>query len=374
MPTALLAGAFGQRSPDDEAVLEAFLAALPEWQIIVTSSEPSLTAATHGCRAVPARDLRALGRALLEADAIVLAGGTVFRMLHGRAGRSMHDLLTWALLLAAGGQVTGKPVAMLGIGADPLPDARARRLARALVRCADLLVLRDEESAHALSAAGAPTPFRVGADPAWTLVDESPTAAQDGERVLVALGHPAEAGNLADRLAAALGPLVTSGLKVELQPWQDSHGATRGGGMASALAARLGGRVQVAAPPANPGDAKMCMTGARLVVCLCSFAMMVAAAAGTPFVAIAHEHKHVGLARRLQQPAVPISADPATITDKILGGLGGQAAASPAAVRAEIARAAEGFRLLRLLLTGGAASELDTFGGLSLVPASWTAK
>jgi polysaccharide pyruvyl transferase WcaK-like protein len=373
MPTALLAGAFGQRSPDDEAVLEAFLAALPEWQIVVTSSQPSLTAATHGCRAVPARNLRALGRALRDADAIVLAGGTVFRTLHGRAGRSMHDLLTWALRLAAGGKVTGKPVAMLGVGADPLPDARARRLARALVRCADLLVLRDEESAHALSAAGAPTPFRVGADPAWTLVDESPTAEQDGERVLVALGHPAEAAILADRLAAVLGPLVTSGLKVELQPWQDGHGATRGG-MASALATRLGGRVHVAAPPANPGDAKVRMAGARLVVCLYSFAMMAAAAAGTPFVAIAHEHKHVGLARRLQQPAVPLAADPATITDRILGGLGGQAAASPAAVRAEIARAAEGFRLLRLLLTGGAASELDTFGGLSLVPTPWTAK
>jgi polysaccharide pyruvyl transferase WcaK-like protein len=373
MPTALLAGAFGQRNPDDEAVLEAFLAALPEWRVVATSSEPALTATTHHCGAVRARDPRALGRALLVADAVVLAGGTVFKTLSPSTGRPPHELLTWALLLATGGQATGKPVAMLGVGADPLPDARARRLARVLVRRADLLVLRDEESAHALSAAGAPIPFRVGADPAWTLVDEPPTTPQDRDSVVVVLGHPAEERNLADRLAAALGPLVASGAKVELQPWQSGHATTGAGGLASALAARLGGRVRVAAPPADLSDARIRMAGARLVVCLCSYAMMAAAAAGTPFVAIAQEQKHVGLARRLQQPAISITADPARIADKILSGLGGRAA-SPAAVRAEIARAAEGFRLLRLLLTGGAASELDTFDGLSLVPPPWTAK
>ena len=370
MPTVLLAGAFGQRNPDDEAVLDAFMAALPEWQIVATSRQPALTAATHRCAAVQDRDLRVLGRALLGADAVVVGGGTVFASPHPSAGRHPRDPLTWALRLATGGQATGKPVAMLGVGADPLSDARARRLARVLVRRADLLVLRDEESAHALSAAGAPTPFRVGADPAWILVDESPTV-QERENVVVVLSDPIEEGNLADRLAAAFGPLVASGVKVELQPWQDSHATAGGPGLASAIATRLGGRVQVAAPAADLSDARIRLTGARLVVCLCSYAMMAAAAAGTPFVALAHEHKHVGLARRLQQPAIPITSDPARITEEILRGLGGRAA-SPAAVRAEIARAAEGFRLLRLLLTGGASSELDTFDGLSLVPAPWT--
>jgi hypothetical protein len=43
-------------------------------------------------------------------------------------------------------------------------------------------------------------------------------------------------------------------------------------------------------------------------------------------------------------------------------------------VHAEIARAAEGFRLLRLLLTHGTLAELDSLDGLSLVPAPWTAR
>ena len=372
MPTALLAGAFGQRNPGDEAVLAAFLAALPDWQAVATSSQPSLTATMHHCKAIPARDRRALGRALRELDAVVFAGGTVFTALHPSTGRPAHDRLNWAVLLAAGGQALGKPVAMLGVGAGPLPDVRARWLARALVRRADLLVLRDEESAHMLAAAGAPIPFRVGADPAWTLVDQPPVGAENRDGVVVALTEPAQERNLADRLATALAPLVTAGVKVKLQPWQGSDAPT-GGGLASAAAARLDGRVEVAAPPADLLDARIRMAGARLAVCLDSHAVIAAAAAGIPVVILAHQPEHIGLARRLQQPFVPVSADPATIAATVLSGLDGMAA-SPAAVHAEIARAAEGFRLLRLLLTHGAVSELDSFDGLSLVPAPWVAR
>jgi polysaccharide pyruvyl transferase WcaK-like protein len=129
----------------------------------------------------------------------------------------------------------------------------------------------------------------------------------------------------------------------------------------------------VMAAPADLMGARLQMAGVRLAVCLNAHAMVAAAAAGTPVVTIAHEPQHIGLARRLQQPAVPVTADPATIAATILGSLDGQAASS-AAVHAEIARAAEGFRLLRLLLTHGMGSEQDTFDGLTLVPAPWVAR
>jgi polysaccharide pyruvyl transferase WcaK-like protein len=139
------------------------------------------------------------------------------------------------------------------------------------------------------------------------------------------------------------------------------------------VATRLNGRVEVAPPPANLFDAWARIAGARLAVCLSSHAMIAAAAVGTPLVAIAHQLKLIGLARRLQQPAAAFTADPALIAGKLLSGLDAQPA-SPHAVHAEIARAAEGFRLLRLLLTHGTLSELDSLDGLSLVPAPWTAR
>ena len=366
MPTVLLAGAHGHQSPDREAIQAALSGALPDWRIVTPSSAPA-------SGAVPGRARRNLGRAVLNADAVVFVGGTVFTTLHPSTARSPHDLLTRALLLAGGGRAAGKPVAMLGVGADRLPDARARWLARALVRRADLLVLCDEESAHLLATVGAPIPFRVGADPVWTLVDHAPVTGRNRDGVVVALDHLPGGANLADRLASALGPLLASGVRVQLQPWQGGDTTTGSSGLASAVATRLDGRVEVAAPPANMLDAWTRIAGARLAVCLSSHAMIAAAAVGTPLVAIAHQLKLIGLARRLQQPAVPFTADPGLITGMLLSGLDAQPV-SPHAVQAEIARAAEGFRLLRLLLTHGTLSELDSLDGLSLVPAPWTTR
>jgi polysaccharide pyruvyl transferase WcaK-like protein len=366
MPTVLLAGAHGHQSPDREAMEAALRGALPDWRIVTPSSAPA-------SGAVPGQARRNLGRAVLNADAVVFVGGTVFTTLHPSTARSPHDLLTRALLLAGGGRAAGKPVAMVGVGADRLPDARARWLARALVRRADLLVLCDEESAHLLASAGAPIPFRVGADPVWTLVDHAPVTGRNRDGVVVALDPLPGGANLADRLASALGPLLASGVRVQLQPWQGGETTTRSSGLASAVATRLDGRVEVAAPPANMLDAWTQIAGARLAVCLSSHAMIAAAAVGTPLLAIAHQVKLMGLARRLQQPAVPFTADPALITGMLLTGLDAQPA-SPHAVHAEIVRAAEGFRLLRLLLTHGMLSELDSLDGLSLVPAPWTAR
>ena len=366
MPTVLLAGAPRHRSPEHEAMLAALRGALPDWRIVTTGGAPA-------SGAVEARARRSLGRTVLNSDAVVFVGGTVFTTLRPSTARSPHDLLARALLLAGGGRAAGKPVAMLGVAADQLPDARARWLARALVRRADLLVLCDEESAHVLATAGAPIPFRVGADPVWTLVDHAPVTRGNRDGVVVALGHLPGDANLADRLAGALGPLVDTGVTVQLQPWQGGDRATGSGGLASAVATRLNGRVEVTAPPASMLDAWARIAGARLAVCLNSHAMIAAAAVGTPLVAIAHQLKLIGLARRLQQPAAPFTADPAVIGGKLLSGLDAQPA-SPHAVHAEIARAAEGFRLLRLLLTRGTLSELDSLDGLSLVPAPWTAR
>jgi len=367
MPTALLAGAHERQSPDHEAMLAAFRGALPDWRIVTTGGAPA-------SGAVEARARRSLGRTVLNADAVVFVGGTVFTTLRRPStGRSPHDVLARALLLAGGSRAAGKPVAMLGVAADQLPDARARWLARALVRRADLLVLCDEESAHVLATVGAPIPFRVGADPAWTLVDHALVARRDRDGVVVALGDLPGDANLADRLAGALGPLADTGVTVQLQPWHGGDRATGSAGLASAVATRLHGRVEVTTPPANLPDAWTRIAGARLAVCLSSHAMIAAAAVGTPLVAIAHQLKLIGLARRLQQPAAAITANPALIAGKLLSGLDAQPA-SPHTVQAEIARAAEGFRLLRLLLTHGTLSELDSLDGLSLVPAPWTAR
>jgi polysaccharide pyruvyl transferase WcaK-like protein len=376
MPTALLAGAFGQRNPGDDALLEAFTRALPDWDVVATVGPQSLPE-EGGARAVSSAEPRRVARQAASADAVIFAGGTVFKGLRRETGRPPLDLLRRALALAYGAKALGKPLALVGVGASPIASRQGRALMRRLVGQADLLVLRDEESADVLAEAGAQAPFRVGADPAWTLFDAPPRLpSTDGSGVLVALSHEAGGGRLADDLAAALVPVLAAQHPVRLQPWQIG-GLTRPDDLdlARAIDRRLGGAAELLLPPVDLHEAQALFARQRLVVGLRFHALVTAAAAGTRFVAVAHEPKLAAVARRLGQPAVAVDGDgldPILLAREILTALDGGAPPRAATVRGEIARSEQSLRLLRLLLSRGRAEDADTIGTLPLAPGGWS--
>ena len=126
-------------------------------------------------------------------------------------------------MLLEGARLRGIPFAAVGVGAGSLRSPTAKRLTRSIAERADLLILRDEESAAVLDATGAHGPFRIGADPAWMLFDgrrAQATAARDG--VVVAVSHLADddTERLVERISHVVEPLVVRGEPVELQPWQ----------------------------------------------------------------------------------------------------------------------------------------------------------
>jgi polysaccharide pyruvyl transferase WcaK-like protein len=318
-----------------------------------------------------------VARQAASADAVIFAGGTVFKGLRRETGRPPLDLLRRALALAYGAKALGKPLALVGVGASPVASRQGRALMRRLVGQADLLVLRDEESADVLAEAGAQAPFRVGADPAWTLFDAPPRLpASDGTGVLVALSHEAGGGRLADDLAAALVPVLAAQHPVLLQPWQIG-GLTRPDDLdlARAIDRRLGGAAELLLPPVDLHEAQALFARQRLVVGLRFHALVTAAAAGTRFVAVAHEPKLAAVARRLGQPAVAVDGDgpdPILLAREILTALDGGAPPRAATVRGEIARSEQSLRLLRLLLSRGRAEDADTIGTLPLAPGEWS--
>jgi polysaccharide pyruvyl transferase WcaK-like protein len=374
MSRVILAGAFGQRNPGDDALLDAFRAALPEHELVATSSSPATT--VPGCAVVAPTDPTAVMRHVRTADAVVFAGGTVFKALRPASGRPALDLLGRALAMAYGTRALGKPLALVGVGAAPLPGRRARVMARRLVHQADLLVLRDEESADLLAAAGAPAPFRIGADAAWTLLDAPApiveAARPRGDAVVVALSHDAGNGELVDDLAAALVPVLAAGFPVVLQPWQIGRIGCRDDlDLARAINARLGGTATLALPPSDLAEACAAIAGARLVVGLRFHALVAAGAAGVPFVAYAHEPKLAAAARRLGQPSVSPGTDPVAMGAALVAAAQAARPPSAAAARAEVAAAEEGFRLLRLVLDRGRGDGADTLGQLPLKPATW---
>ncbi|MGZ6707720.1 MAG: polysaccharide pyruvyl transferase family protein [Solirubrobacteraceae bacterium] len=363
MNTVLLAGAFGQHNPGDEALLRAFVRALPGDGLVVTSSDPVATEAEHGVQAVPARDRRAVARALGSADGVVFAGGTIFKALHPISGRRPLSLLRSALGVATAANAMRTPLAMVGVGAGRISGRRARAMTRALVRRADLLILRDEESARVLADAGAPAPFRVGADAAWTTLEAPAGPAEQGDAVIVALSAHAGGRGLARRLALVLAPVARAGLRVRLQPWQPGEDVA----LARAVAGALEGSVEIVPAPADLDDARRLFGGARLVLALRFHALLAAAAAGVPVAALAHEPKLAGLGRRLDQTVLAPTGAPETLGRAILAAAD-RPAASVAAVAREIERAEQGMALLRVLLSGGRSAEAAAVAGLDLAP------
>ncbi|MGH9033735.1 MAG: polysaccharide pyruvyl transferase family protein [Acidimicrobiia bacterium] len=367
MPDVLLAGAFGQRNPGDEALLRSFLRALPRGRVVVASSDPAATTTAHACEAIPSSHPHVVLRELKRVDALVIGGGTVFKTLHPSSRRRPHALLRNATLLVAAARALGRPVLLTGVGVGSLATRRSQRLSRRLVRAADLLVLRDEESAAVLTGIGAPAPFRVGADPAWTLLDEPPAEARARAAVaVVALSHLAGDMHLAGAVVERLRPVADTGLALRLQPWQHTGDPD----LARAVAARLDGDVSVLDPPADLAAARAVFATAQLVIGMRFHALVAAAAAGTPFVAVDHELKLGAIARRFSQPSVALTEPPTRLATAVADALAG-APPGVSAVREQIARAEEGFRLMRLVLEGGAGPDSDELTGLPLEPAPW---
>lgn len=364
MPSVLLVGAFGQANPGDEGILASFLPALAGWDTVATSSDPASTSRTRACDAVPSSDLREVASAAARADAVVFAGGTIFKTLHPTSGRAPVDLLRKGLALAAGVHILGKRVGMIGVGAGSLPGAYAKLLARQFAYRADLMVLRDEESASILRRAGVRPPLRVGADPAWTLFDDAVPARGPDEGILVALSHLAGDDSLADLLTGALRPLA-DGHPIRVQPWQVS--ATSGGDEELARRVADGTGAEILPPPRDLREARTLFRNQSLVVGLRFHALMAAAAAGTPFVAFGHEAKLLALARRLQQPRVLPDVLPESFAETIRSGLAIEPP-QPHAIAAQLSAAHEGFRLMRLLLDGGSAVAPEDIQGLHLDP------
>ena len=358
MARVVLVGAFGQRNVGDEALCAAFCAALRDHDVLVASADPGDTTARHGVAAFRPTP-RAAVQAVRQADAVVVGGGTVFKRLLPGANRRRLGLLTNTAALVAWAHATGADVALVGVGAGEMHGRLADAISGWIARHADLLVLRDEESAAVLDAASVPAPFWIAADPVWAQLDRRPAPPRrgtGGRRLTVALSHHARV----DALADALGALAPA-WSIRLQPWQ-------AGGPDLTLARRLREAVPSAVveePPANLDEAIARLAESDVVLGLRFHALVAAATAGTPFVAVAHEPKLAAIARRLGQVSVPPNAAAEVLVTSVVDAPA-RGPATPDAVAAEATAARDAFGLLHLLLGGGAIDEPASLAALPL--------
>jgi len=364
MSNVILVGAFGQGNPGDEALCAAFCAALIDHDVTVVSADPLATRRHHGRESILATS-RNVAAATRHADVVVVGGGTVFKQLATSSGRRPNALLRSTAALVAGAHASGTSVAMIGVGAGRLRGGTARSLCRWIVPHTDLMVLRDEESASVLADTGTRPPFWIGADPTWTLFDmphDSDRGADSRRTITVALSHHAVERAKAEALIGALQPLVDD-WDIRLQPWQTGAN-TLDDQLALTLQQRLG-RAEIIRPPTDIHDAARIFDHDALVIGMRFHALVAAAAGGSRFVAISHEPKLAGLARRLEQASVPAHATAEVLRATIMWALGNEPA-SPEALRHERAGADLEFQMLELLLNGGANAEPNRLPAMAL--------
>jgi polysaccharide pyruvyl transferase WcaK-like protein len=328
----LVLGGFGRRDAGAEARLDALQTGLPHVELIAVSNDPRRTAEEHGCDARPA-SLRAVASAVGRVDGVVVAGGDLLG--DDPAGEIDRRLSAAALVAARLHQI---PTVLLGVG---VAGRGRRRYDTAVVRTAELVLLRDAESASVLAAAGVPTPLRVAADPAWrTTRTGAPNRADDEVTAVVVDGRlgPEHAADLAASVRA-----VSS--RVRVVPWRPDRGDV---GFARTLADRCAS-AQVTESPSRFGDLVEAIGDAGLVVTHRAHGAIAAAAAGRRVLAVGNRPEVAGVARVVGQAHLPTHASRAVL-DRAVAQAALSAPADPDALEGVARRVDDAFALARVVL------------------------
>lgn len=409
MPTILLVGAFEQDDPGSEALLQAFLGALGERRVIATHCSAPWRA-SPACEVLPVRAPAAMAAWMREVDGVVFTGDRAFADAPSGTAPSTFSPLAQVAGICAATTLHATPVALVGVGAHVLAGSLARSLARLVIARSKLVVVNNEESAWALEHAGARAPFRVGADPAWTVLGSrrsselSPRPDVAGS-VVVTLGQRG-ARVIDPPLIGGLELLAHEGLEIRLERAHAASTATsspeptasphrglsgrrlpaprlEGEDLVRALVARLGRRATILDRPFGFDQEPGRFAGAALVIAQQPFSFMAAMVAGVPAVALGDEPRLMALARRFRQRWVLPGAAPGELADAVTDALEGSRP-SAALVAEEVARAKESLRLMRMVLgyddhdeeahpDDDDHDEANRVSGLPFAPSPWVA-
>ena len=291
MKRLLLSGYYGYGNAGDEAVLAGliagFRAATAKTEIIALSGSPAETEAAHGIAAAdrykPAALLREIGRA----DLVLSGGGSLLQDV-----TSAHGIFYY-LGVVRMAQAMGRKTMFIAQGIGPLKRARSRRLVRSVANRLNAVTVRDAGSADLLAEIGVTRPpVEVTADPALLLGVPGPAASEGIGSFGVALrpwqGQEGLAAHVADACASVL-----SGRRALLLPMQPSsdkpvaeqfarqwHQADQARNRATLCSLEKG----LTPLLANIASCDL-MIGMRL------HALILAAAAGVPSVALSYDPK-----------------------------------------------------------------------------------
>ena len=289
----LLNGYFGFDNAGDEAVLAAMLADLralkPDATFIATSGNAAQTTKNHGCEAIGRQNPRELFAAISNCDVFISGGGSLVQDV-----TSFRNVVYYTALLRLA-KMMGKKTMVYAQGVGPLSAQKSRKLARRAFQSADVLTVRDPDSAALLQEIGVSQKMEVTADPVWNLAF-SPQPKQPKTWGVALRSWPHQDESAIARIVGALRGIANSQnatLKfLAMQPGPDREilqGLTTAGEILETQGA-------------HPSEIVGMCASFDLMIAMRLHALIFAASAGVPVVAMNYDPKVASLATLLGAP------------------------------------------------------------------------
>lgn len=289
----LLNGYFGFGNAGDEAVLAAMLADLralsPGATFIATSGDPAQTRALHGCEAIGRQAPRELLGAIQGCDAFVSGGGSLVQDV-----TSFRNVVYYTTLLRLA-KMLGKKTMVYAQGVGPLRSARSRRWARGAFQSADIITVRDPESAALLREIGVTKEVEITADPVWNLAAKAQPKQAKTWGVALRSWPGQDEGALARVVGALRATANARGATLRFLPMQPGpdHEVLSGLTTPGEVLETRG---------AHPSEIVGMCAGFELVLAMRLHALIFAASQGVPVVAFDYDPKVASLAKLLDAP------------------------------------------------------------------------
>lgn len=220
MKKVVLAGYYGMHNTGDEAILAATVDALKQvrndLQITVLSADPEKTSEEYGVKAFHRMWPPGVFAALFGSDLVLFGGGSLLQDVTSRRS------LMYYLSILEGARLLSRRVMVYANGIGPVRWPLGRLMVARAVSGADVVTVRDKESAAELRAMGvAEREIVVTADPAFLLQPGSSDEARrtlareglEGDNILWLSVRPVASQDWSLRLVSFIGEARKLGLK-----------------------------------------------------------------------------------------------------------------------------------------------------------------
>ncbi len=294
-----VSGYYGFHNTGDEAIALAISRELARrgHSALLLSHDPAQTSAAYGCASAARMNPLALLQSLLGAQMLWSGGGGLLQ------DKTSVRNLTYYLALIRGAGLLGRRVVVFNQSIGPLSLEGGARVARVLNGGKAKVIVRDRGSLETLRHLGVEA--RLGGDPALLLTPPADLTADHNTVVLAPRGDVQDANAGLKALTADLRSRGRRVVALSFHPSVDDE------------AARNLGADEVIST-SDPVVALNTVAAAGYVVGVRLHAVILAAAAGVPFVGVSYDPKVAGFCADAGAPSVPTGFDAAQVCGLVM--------------------------------------------------------